>query len=73
MLRGGKFYKQGTAVINRLLKEGEIPYGDYVQIAGNREVAKEMLSHNVFSHHISTRTVTFQSMPMQVFCKTMGL
>jgi len=48
------------------------PYKDYPQIAGNTEVAKEMLRHNIFSHHISTRAVTFQSMPMQVFCKTMG-
>jgi len=70
MLHGGKFYERGIAVITRLLTEGEIPYDDYLQIAGNTEVAKEMLSHNIFSHHIS-RTVTFQSVPMQVFCKTM--
>ena len=69
MLPQGKFYKQGKAVISRLLREGAISDSTYWAIVGNEEIGEEMLQKNVFSHHFYADIITFQSTPMQQYCE----
>jgi hypothetical protein len=72
MAPGMKFYKEAETVMARILGEGgAIPYMTYRDIAGGAEVAEEILRHNVFAYHISDGIVTFQSQPMQGYCKTL--
>jgi len=61
VLPGGRFHKQGKA----LLEDGVIFYDE---IAGNEEIADEMLQENLFSYHLHTGTVTFHSTPIQQYC-----
>jgi hypothetical protein len=70
VLPGGRFHKQGKALIAKLLERGAISYKAYVKIAGNEEIADEILQENLFSYHLHTRTVTFQSTPIQQYCRT---
>ena len=66
---GDRFYKEGKAVIAKLLEEGAISYKAYWAIVGNKEIAEEMLQNNVFSHHFYADTITFQSTPIQQYCE----
>src|SRR4051812_39751935 len=69
MLPEGKFYKQGKAIITKLLKEGVISDRTYWATVGNEEIGEEVLQKNVFSHHFLADDFTFQSTPMQRFCE----
>ncbi|KAN0073167.1 hypothetical protein V8E54_008387 [Elaphomyces granulatus] len=64
----GRFHKQGKALIAKLLEDGVISYDAYVEIAGNEEIADEMLQENLFSYHLHAGTVTFKSTPIQQYC-----
>jgi hypothetical protein len=65
MLANGKLHKESKNIINRLLEEGEIPYETYCDMVGNPGIA----GLNVFAYHIRTGTITFQSAPVERYCK----
>jgi len=69
MLTQGKFYKQGEAIISRLLREGAISDRTYWAVVGNRKIGEEILQKNVFFHHLYADNITFQSTPMQRYCE----
>jgi hypothetical protein len=69
VLPGDKFYKQGKAIISKLLKENAIPDYTYRAMVGDNEIREKMLQKNVFSHHFHTDNVTFQSTLMKRYCE----
>ena len=70
ILPEGEFYKQGKAVINKLLKESAISDRTYWSIVGDEKIGEEMLQKNVFSHHFyADDDLTFQSTPVQRYCE----
>ena len=69
MLPGDEFYKQGKAIISKLLKENAIPSYTYRAIVGDNIIGDKMLQTNVFSHHFDADNVTFQSTLMKRYCE----
>ncbi|KAI9779927.1 MAG: hypothetical protein M1839_007083 [Geoglossum umbratile] len=69
VLPGDKFYKQGKAIISKLLKENAIPDYTYRAMVGDNEIREKMLQKNVFSHHFHTDNITFQSTLMKRYCE----
>jgi hypothetical protein len=69
MLPEGKFYKQGKAIISRLLKESAISDRTYRDIVGDENIGEEILQKNVFSQHLYADDITFQSALMQRYCE----
>ncbi|KAI9781738.1 MAG: hypothetical protein M1839_005731 [Geoglossum umbratile] len=69
MLPGDEFYKQGKAIINKLLKENAIPNYTYWAMVGDNAIGDRMLQTNIFSHHFDANNVTFQSTLMKRYCE----
>jgi len=70
VLPDGLFHKEGGETIATLLEDGgAISYETYVQTVKKEEIAKTLLQGNLFSYHLSNRTVTFQSTPMEKYCR----
>jgi hypothetical protein len=70
VLPDGLFHREGGETIARLLEDGgAISYETYVQTVKKEEIAKTLLQGNLFSYHLNSRTVTFQSTPMEKYCR----
>ena len=69
MLPGGESYKQGKAVIGKLLEKNVISDDTYRAIVEDGRIRENMLQNNVLSHHFYADSITFQSTPMQRYCE----
>jgi hypothetical protein len=69
VLPNSEVYGVGKKVIAELLDKGEISLEAYNGIIGNQKTADTMLRENLFLYHLRTGRITFQSAPIEQYCR----
>jgi len=68
ILPGHCYHKEGAVIIRELLKKESISDDTYYGLVGVGAGAK-LLRTNVFTMHVNSREITFQSTVMKRFCE----
>ena len=62
------YHKEGAKVVRALLKKGSISRRAYYDLVG-ATVGDKFLETTVFTDHLSSREITFQSTTMKRYCE----
>jgi len=68
ILRGHRYQRRGSVIINELLKKGSISSDTYYGLVGP-DTGDKLLGTNVFAFHFNSREISFQSTLMKRFCE----
>jgi hypothetical protein len=68
ILPGHRHHRAGAITVRELLRKGSISDDAYYNLVGV-DIGKTLLKTNVFTMHVNSRRITFQSAVTKQFCE----